>query len=117
MATEASAMMRRSGGTSLKDRGKPSADAAANGQGRDPIVTKLEETKIAAASKDGLLSPPTASARARAGGRKASLRLGDDDFVEEVRESTFVPTIPGGELPDSGQVNPGAFLGFDLVSD
>jgi hypothetical protein len=101
MATEANAIMRRSGAPA---KGKPTADAAAKGQRRDPSVPKTEESKMAAAPKDGLLNPLTASARARAGGRKASLRLGDDDFVEEVRESTFVPTVPGGESPDGKEL-------------
>jgi len=119
MASDSNAILKRNPGA--PNKGKSLADAQDKGQRKDQIIPKIEENKIAAGPKEELLNPLTASARSRAGGRnnnlnintKASLRVGDDDSVEEVRESTFVPAIPGGELPNSGQVNPNAFLGFD----
>ena len=115
MASDSNAILKKNAGA--PNKGKLQTDAQGKGLPKDRIIPKIEESKIAAGPEEELLNPLTASARSRAGGHKASLRVGDDDSVEEVRESTFVPAVPGGELPNSGQVNPGAFLGFDDGAD
>jgi hypothetical protein len=132
MASDSNTILKRNPG--VPNKGKPSADAPDKDQSKDRIVTKIEEHKIAAEPKEELLNPLTASNRWRAGGHILNSlnipqsRVGDDDHVEEVRESTFVPAIPGTNEDDSpdtvklengrgapkgGPVNPNAFLGFD----